>query len=72
MIELALQVWFEWVLLSDLQYLDSLHWTLSFAALGMLTAHWLYLIVLVIELIIPDLDADFVANDEEDGDKEEA
>jgi hypothetical protein len=52
--------------------LDSLHWTLSFAALGMLTAHWLYLIVLVIELIIPDLDADFVANDEEDGDKEEA
>ena len=38
----------------------------------MLIAHWLYLIAAVIDLIIPDLGADSVANDEEDGDKEEA
>ena len=38
----------------------------------MLTAHWLYLIAAGIELIISDSGADSVANDEEDGDKEEA
>eukprot|EP00978_Attheya_sp_CCMP212_P006494 scaffold14911_cov54-Attheya_sp.AAC.4 len=72
-IELSLEAWFEWIVLSDLQYLDSLHWTCSFGALGMLTAHWIYLIAAGIDLIfIPDSGADSDANeDEEDGDKEE-
>jgi hypothetical protein len=70
-IELALEAWFEWMVLSDLQYLDSLHWTLSFSALGMLTAHWLFLIAAGIELIIPDSGANSFTNDEECGDKVE-
>ena len=71
-IELALEFWFEWTVLSDLQHLYSLHWTLSFTMLGMLTAHRLvYLIAAGIELIISDSGADSVANNEEDGDKEE-
>ena len=40
--------------------------------MGMLTAHWLYLIAAGIELIISDSGADSLANDEKDGGKEEA
>lgn len=49
-LELLLEVWFEWVVISDFEYIRSLHWTAAQAAAVMLTAHWLYLLAAVIEL----------------------
>lgn len=50
---LTLEVWFEWVIISDLQHIRSLNWTASLASCVMLTAHWLYLVAAVINLVLP-------------------
>jgi len=47
-----LEVWFEFTIISNFQYLVSLHWTMSFAAGAMLVAHWLYLLAALIELCL--------------------
>jgi uncharacterized protein YjeT (DUF2065 family) len=50
-LEIVLEIWFEWVLLSEFQYLHSVHWTLLVAGLGMLVAHWIYLAAATLELL---------------------
>ena len=43
--------YFEWIIISDLQHIHNLHWTASQAASAMLTAHWMYLIAIYIEMV---------------------
>lgn len=42
-LELALEVWFEWIVISELEEIFANHWTAALAANCMLVAHWLYL-----------------------------
>ena len=49
-IELILEIWFEWTVFSVLQHLDSMHWRLSMAAVGMLVSHWMYLLAATLEV----------------------
>jgi hypothetical protein len=51
-IELVLEMWFELTILSNFQYLVSIHWSLAFAAGAMLAAHWLFLLAALIELAL--------------------
>ena len=51
-LQLGLEIWFEWVVLSDFQYLISNHWTTAFAASTMLLAHWLYVIAAGMNLLL--------------------
>lgn len=70
-LELTLEVWFEWVIISDLQHIRSLHWTASLAACGMLTAHWLYVVAAVIDLVLPPkLEIDMRSIDDTEEDKQ--
>lgn len=43
-IELILEAWFEWTVLSDFYHIRSLHWTATLGTGIFLLAHWLYLI----------------------------
>eukprot|EP00549_Striatella_unipunctata_P025994 CAMPEP_0118720086 /NCGR_PEP_ID=MMETSP0800-20121206/29900_1 /TAXON_ID=210618 ORGANISM="Striatella unipunctata, Strain CCMP2910" /NCGR_SAMPLE_ID=MMETSP0800 /ASSEMBLY_ACC=CAM_ASM_000638 /LENGTH=81 /DNA_ID=CAMNT_0006627657 /DNA_START=424 /DNA_END=669 /DNA_ORIENTATION=+ len=53
-IELVLDVWFQWTILSAHQYLVSLHWVAAFASVGMLVSHWIYLVAAGLELFVPE------------------
>jgi len=45
LVELVLEVWFEWSVLSQFEtFVDEFHWIIPVAAGGMLFAHWLYMI----------------------------
>lgn len=51
LIELLLEIWFEWSVLSQFEvYTYKLHWTVPLAAAAMLVAHWLYVIAACIGL----------------------
>ncbi|KAL7567101.1 hypothetical protein ACA910_009431 [Epithemia clementina (nom. ined.)] len=54
-IELCLEVYFEWTILSDLQNIHTLHWTAGLSACVMLAAHWMYLIACSIGMLFPDV-----------------
>lgn len=43
-IEFVLEIWFEWTVLSNFEFYHSNHWTSEVAAIGMLVAHWLWLV----------------------------
>ena len=49
-IELALEFWFEWIVISEFQYYRSIHWTAAWLPATMLVAHWLFLGAGAIEL----------------------
>ena len=53
-IELLLEAYFEWNVLSDLQHIHTLHWTAGVSASVMLSAHWMYLIAICLEMLFPD------------------
>jgi hypothetical protein len=50
-LELTLEVFFEWAVLSNLQYLNSNHWTVAMAASSMLMAHWIFLLTAGLDLL---------------------
>lgn len=43
-IEFVLETWFQWTVFSNFELYASNHWTAEVAALGMLVAHWLWLV----------------------------
>ena len=51
-IELAMEVWFEWTVFSDLQRLEANHKVTAFAVVLMLIAHWQYLLSAALELFV--------------------
>lgn len=50
-IQLTFELFFQWVVLSDLEYLYAIHWTVTFGALGVLTAHWFILVAAAINIL---------------------
>lgn len=48
---LTLEVVFQWVVISNFQYLISLHWTAALSGSTMYAAHWIYLIAAGIDMI---------------------
>ena len=50
-IELILEVWFEWSVISNLELFLSNHWSVALCASVLLMSHWLYLICGVLRLI---------------------
>jgi len=55
-IELILEYYFEWIILSDWPQLYHLHWTAALGASVMLIAHWLYLAAAGFSMLIPGLE----------------
>jgi len=55
-IELSLEVFFEWTVLSEFEYLMAMHWCVPMAASTMLVAHWLYLVAAFVETVKPTND----------------
>lgn len=43
-IEFVLDIWFQWSVFSNFELYSSNHWTAEVAALGMLIAHWLWIL----------------------------
>ena len=52
-LELLLEIMFEWVIISNFEYFVSQHWTLYLSASVMLFAHWQYLLAAGLSLISP-------------------
>lgn len=50
-LELILEFWFEWIVISDYQYIAALHWTASLSAATMLVAHWEYLLAAALDVL---------------------
>lgn len=42
LLELILEFWFEWTVISQFQYHRSIHWVASWVSASMLVAHWLF------------------------------
>ncbi|CAB9502197.1 expressed unknown protein [Seminavis robusta] len=61
-VEMALEVYFEWTVLSEFEYLHAMHWAVPMAASTMLFAHWLYLLAAFIEMVKPPVDEEVVEN----------
>lgn len=55
LIELTLEIFFQWILLSQFENFVSNHWTASLIGAAMLVAHWLFLIAGGIELLLQSL-----------------
>jgi len=55
-IELILEYYFEWLILSDWAQVYSLHWTAALGASVMLVAHWLYLSASGLSMLTPSLE----------------
>ena len=53
-VELALEAWFEWTVISDFYFIRESNWTAALAAGVMLFAHWLYLIAGGLDLVVGD------------------
>lgn len=58
-IELVLEIFWEWVMFSNLQYIFANHWAIAVGANTMLVAHWFYLAAASVNLI-------FAAKEEEE------
>lgn len=74
-IELSLEVFFEWTVISEFEYFQSMHWVAPMAAASMLVAHWLYLIAALVEtlkLVTSDDINDDEDNDEDDPNRRES
>mmetsp|Transcript_9065 Transcript_9065/g.8660 ORF Transcript_9065/g.8660 Transcript_9065/m.8660 type:complete len:192 (+) Transcript_9065:2689-3264(+) len=52
-IELVLEYYFEWTVLSDWAQLYRIHWTAALGASVMLFAHWLYLFASLFSMLAP-------------------
>jgi hypothetical protein len=55
-VELVLEAWFEWTVISDFWYLYEAHWTGALGTGIFLFAHWLYLAGAAAELFVPSSD----------------
>ncbi|CAB9524730.1 expressed unknown protein [Seminavis robusta] len=51
-IEIVLEVYFEWVIFSELHYVHSRHPSLSYSSSAMLVAHWMYFFAGMLELAV--------------------
>jgi len=51
-IELALELWFEWTVISDFWHLYDLQWTAALGSAVFLLAHWLFLFAAFLELFV--------------------
>jgi len=51
LLELFLEVWFEWTVFSEFMALRSVHWGLALAAALMLLCHWMFLFSGAVELL---------------------
>ena len=74
-IELSLEVFFEWTVISEFEYFQSMHWVVPMTAASMLVAHWLYLIAALVEtlkLVTNDDNNADEDNDEDDPDRRES
>lgn len=50
-IEWILEIWFQWSVFSNFELYSLNHWTAEVAALGMLIAHWLWIIAGGIDIL---------------------
>jgi len=50
-VELSLEVWFEWTIFSVYHEVAMDHWCLPLCAVGLLVAHWMYLLAAALELV---------------------
>ena len=51
-LELTLEVWFQWTIISEFEYLATNHWTASLAAGVMFTSHYQYLLAAAIDILL--------------------
>jgi hypothetical protein len=49
---LFLEFWFQWIVLSDYQFILANHWTAALGAGTMLLAHWMFLLAAALELVL--------------------
>jgi hypothetical protein len=63
-VQLGLEFWFEWLVISNYEFVLDAHWTLALTASTMLFAHWLYLIAAGLDILLDIL----LAVDKEDND----
>ena len=61
-VELLLEAWFEWTVMSDFYFIRELHWTAALATGVLLFAHWLYLIAGGLDLVVGDVREDQFKN----------
>jgi len=47
--ELVLEVWFEWMIFSQFEYFYPNHWSAAVAGASMIVAHWMYIVAAGIE-----------------------
>ena len=61
-VELALEAWFEWTVISDFYHIRSLHWTAALGTGIFVFAHWLYLLAAGLDMLVDktSIDADNV------------
>ena len=50
-IQVLLEIWFEWTVLSNFEHYASNHWTAEVAASWMLLAHWMWLVSASLSLV---------------------
>jgi hypothetical protein len=51
-VQLGLEFWFEWLVISNYESLLDTHWTVALAAATMLFSHWLYLAAAGLDILL--------------------
>jgi hypothetical protein len=62
-VQLGLEFWFEWLVISNYEYVLDEHWTLALTASTMLFAHWLYFIAAGLNIMLATDNADANCSD---------
>jgi hypothetical protein len=51
-VQLGLEFWFEWLVISNYEYVLDEHWTLALTASTMIFAHWMYFIASGLNILL--------------------